>query len=92
MALSACTTAGGNKLTPEQQLQLTCDGIAATVKSLAGYRAAGELSTGQIEIVDNLKPTTIALCNGSVTDYSSALTVLSSSAFTLLTISSEVGQ
>ncbi|KKJ75456.1 hypothetical protein WH95_18625 [Kiloniella litopenaei] len=84
--VSACTTPGGNKLTPEQQLQLTCDGISSTIKVLAGYRAAGELSEDSVKLVNDLRPSTVALCDGSVTDYQSALTILSNTAFTLLTI------
>lgn len=90
--LGACTTPGGNRLTPQQQLQISCDGVATTVRVLAGYRAAGKLSASQIETVESLRPTTIALCNGSVTDYQSALLVMSNSAFRLLTIRTEVGE
>ncbi|WP_020591218.1 hypothetical protein [Kiloniella laminariae] len=86
---AGCTTPAGNKLTPEQQLQLTCDGISSTVKVLAGYRAAGQLSESSIKLVDELRPSTVALCDGSVTDYTAALVTLSDAAFTLLTIRKE---
>ncbi|MFD2205491.1 hypothetical protein [Kiloniella antarctica] len=83
---SACTTPEGNRLSSEQQLQLTCDGISSTIKVLAEYRATGDLSTRSIKLVDELRPSTAALCEGSVTDFQSALAILSNTAFTLLTI------
>ncbi|MCZ4280022.1 hypothetical protein O4H49_04485 [Kiloniella laminariae] len=92
LLLAGCTTSAGNKLTPEQQLQLTCDGISSTVKVLAGYRAAGELSDSSIKLVDDLRPSSVALCDGSVTDYPAALITLSDTAFTLLTIRKEAAQ
>jgi hypothetical protein len=84
--VSACTTPAGNKLSTEQQVQITCEGIISTVRILAGYRAAGELSDETIKTVSDLMPSTVKLCSGEVTDYQSALTTLQETAFILLTV------
>ncbi|WP_085905859.1 hypothetical protein [Kiloniella majae] len=84
--MSACTTPGGNRLSAEQQVQITCEGIISTVRVLAGYRAAGELSKETVKTVTDLMPSTVKLCSGEVTDYQSALTTLQETAFVLLTV------
>ncbi|WP_085908918.1 hypothetical protein [Kiloniella majae] len=84
--MSACTTPGGNRLSAEQQVQITCEGIISTVRVLAGYRAAGELSEETVKTVSDLMPSTVKLCSGEVTDYQSALTTLQETAFVLLTV------
>ncbi|KLN61903.1 hypothetical protein WH96_06400 [Kiloniella spongiae] len=84
--MSACTTPGGNRLSAEQQVQITCEGIISTVRVLAGYRAAGELSKETVKTVSDLMPSTVKLCSGEVTDYASTLTTLQETAFILLTV------
>ena len=84
--MSACTTPSGNRLSAEQQVQITCEGIISTVRILSGYRAAGELSDETIKTVSDLMPSTVKLCSGEVTDYASALTTLQETAFILLTV------
>ncbi|WP_120497562.1 hypothetical protein [Kiloniella sp. EL199] len=84
--MSACTTPGGNRLSAEQQVQITCEGIISTVRVLAGYRAAGELSEETVKTVSDLMPSTVKLCSGEVTDYQTALTTLQETAFVLLTV------
>ncbi|WP_417433311.1 hypothetical protein [Kiloniella sp.] len=84
--VSACTTPGGNRLSAEQQVQITCEGIISTVRILSGYRAAGEISDETIKTVSDLMPSTVKLCSGEVTDYQSALTTLQETAFILLTV------
>ncbi|WP_085899258.1 hypothetical protein [Kiloniella majae] len=84
--MSACTTPGGNRLSAEQQVQITCEGIISTVRVLAGYRVSGELSEETVKTVSDLMPSTVKLCSGEVTDYQSALTTLQETAFVLLTV------
>lgn len=93
--VSACTPStmpgGTSRLSPEQQLQITCDGIIATVRILANYRAAGQLSKETVKTVSDLMPSTVALCSGDVTDYETALSTLQETAFILLTVKKGVG-
>ncbi|MEH6633470.1 MAG: hypothetical protein V7776_21855 [Halopseudomonas aestusnigri] len=84
--MSACTTTAGNRLSTEQQVQITCEGIISTVHVLSGYRAAGQLSDETIKTVSGLMPSTIKICSGEVTDYASALTTLQETAYVLLTV------
>ncbi len=84
--MSACTTPSGNRLSTEQQVQITCEGIISTVKILSGYRAAGQLSDETVKTVSDLMPSTVKLCSGKVTDYETALVTLQETAFILLTV------
>lgn len=84
--MSACTTPGGNKLSIEQQVQITCEGIISTVRILSGYRSAGQLSDQTVKTVSDLMPSTVKLCSGEVTDYASALSTLQETAYILLTV------
>ena len=84
--MSACTTPAGNKLSTEQQVQITCEGIISTVRILSGYRAAGQLSDQTIKTVSDLTPPTVKLCSGEITDYASALQTLQETAYILLTV------
>ncbi|MFD2206649.1 hypothetical protein [Kiloniella antarctica] len=84
--MSACTTPEGNKLSTEQQVQITCEGIISTVRILSGYRAAGQLSDQTIKTVSDLMPSTVKLCSGEVTDYETALQTLQETAYILLTV------
>ncbi len=84
--MSACAIPGDNRLSAEQQVQITCEGIISTVRVLSGYRAAGELSDETVKTVSVLMPSTVKLCSGEVTDYQTALNTLQETAFILLTV------
>lgn len=57
LALSACTT-------PAQDALVVCRAYDATLRTLAGYRAADKLSAEDIATVDRLRPIMNEGCSG----------------------------
>lgn len=57
--LAGCATTN-----TEQSLQISCRAYDATLRTLAGYRAAGRLDADEIATVDRWRPVLNAACTG----------------------------
>src|SRR5690606_35715202 len=61
--MSACTT---GPLSTTDSLLLACSGYDATLRTLAGYAAAGRLSADDIATVDRVRPFLNDACDGDM--------------------------
>lgn len=64
LTIAACSANGKKGLSPAETALSTCEGYAVALNTLAGFREAGKLSEGQIEIVDDAKSYVGPYCKG----------------------------
>jgi hypothetical protein len=78
LALFTATVTGcvSNNVTPEQQLQVACDGAATVVSALADYRAAGKLSEEAVATVEGVRPVVNRICTERAVSTAKALPIL----------------
>ena len=83
-ALTACD------MSPAERAITLCDTYQTTLRTLAGFRTAGELSDGQIATVDRLRPRANAICSGEIPTTEAMLGELDAVLLEFITIKQEV--
>lgn len=64
LVVSACAVDG---VSADSRALIACRAYDGALRSLAGYRATGNLSAGQIETVDQWRPVLNDACTGEAT-------------------------
>lgn len=73
VSLSACSNNGDKGISAAEGALSTCQGYAVALNTLAGFREAGKLSSGQIRIVDDAVDYVGPYCKGPAPDVDSKL-------------------
>lgn len=68
LGLAGCAANGEQGISPAEGTLQTCQTYAVALNTLAGFREAGKLSNGQIEIVDDAKSYIGPYCKGQAPD------------------------
>ncbi len=91
-AISAAFLLAGcaSSISMQENLQIACRAYAASLTSLAGYRAAGRLSEEQVAAVDHWRPTLNEACSGNVTETQDLLNLVESGVVSMIFIEEEV--
>ena len=84
--LAACATPSST----QQSLQVACNGYAATLTALAGYRAADRLSDEQVATIDQWRPVLNEACSGEITVTSDLLRIVEAGVLQMIFIETEV--
>jgi len=63
------------RLSPEQKLLLSCQGIATTIATLAILKTQNKLTDAAVDTVNALRPTIEVACAGNWTDQAQAATL-----------------
>lgn len=74
----------------QQSLQVACKAYAATLTSLAGFRAADRLSDAQVATVEQWRPTLNEACSGEVGATGDLLAVVEAGVLKMIFIEQEV--
>lgn len=79
-----------SSISMQENLQIACRAYAASLASLAGYRAAGRLTAEQVDAVDNWRPTLNEACSGDVTETDDLLNLVEAGVVSMIFIEEEV--
>ena len=77
---------------PQQALLNACDAHDRSVRALSGFAATGALTQRQVDAVDTSIAVADTVCDGTVTDYRSALNVLEAEVLRLAIVQSTAGE
>lgn len=83
IVLAACAS------TESQQLLTACEAHDAAIRALAPQVAAGRFSQGQVSAVDQSIVTADSVCDGTVREYRTALSVLEAELLRMTIIGAE---
>lgn len=79
-----------SSISMQENLQIACRAYAASLSSLAGFRAAGRLTAEQVAAVDRWRPTLNEACSGEVTETDDLLDLVESGVVSMIFIEQEV--
>lgn len=82
LSLGACSYFGGS---PGRDILVACQGYASSLTVLAVRKAAGQLTDGQIVLVNRLRPALNSVCiDGDYSDPDAALAIVEEGMFALI--------
>ena len=79
-----------SSISMQENLQIACRAYAASLTSLAGFRAAGRLTDEQVAAVDHWRPTLNEACNGEVMETEELLNLVESGVVSMIFIEQEI--
>lgn len=74
----------------QENLQISCRAYAASLTSLAGFRAAGRLSEQQVATVEQWRPTLNEACSGNVENTDDLIGLVEAGVISMIFIETEV--
>lgn len=74
----------------QENLQIACRAYAASLTSLAGFRATGRLSDQQVATVEAWRPTLNEACNGDVENREDLIGLVEAGVISMIFIETEV--
>lgn len=74
----------------QENLQIACRAYAASLTSLAGFRAAGRLSEQQVATVEQWRPTLNEACSGNVENTDDLIGLVEAGVISMIFIETEV--
>lgn len=74
----------------QENLQIACRAYAASLTSLAGFRAAGRLSEQQVAEVEQWRPTLNEACSGDVENTDDLIGLVEAGVISMIFIETEV--
>ncbi len=91
-AVSAAFLLAGcaSSVSVQENLQIACRAYAASLTSLAGFRAAGRLTDEQIAAVEQWRPTLNDACSGRIDNTDDLLSLVETGVVSMIFIETEV--
>lgn len=74
----------------QENLQIACRAYAASLTSLAGFRAAGRLNEEQVATVERWRPTLNEACSGEVENTNDLIALVEAGVISMIFIETEV--